>query len=177
VQVRLHCDRLKAEHRAATTPCSLGGVEGAPPCSSGGARTHHARARETRWASPAHAPAALDCPRVRHQAEPHAPHAAPQLDGHQRELTGEHRTLIHTVFVHEQVEGYNKLLNFYMENKYTLRYCGGLVPDVYQQFTKTMGVFTNPTSEKSPAKLRLAFEASPWCVRAICHPLATPSLE
>lgn len=68
----------------------------------------------------------------------------------------------------EQVGGYKKLLDYYMENKYTLRYCGGLVPDVYQQFTKTMGVFTNPTSEKSPAKLRLAFEASPWCARVRC---------
>merc|ERR1712205_218492 len=45
---------------------------------------------------------------------------------------------------------------------YTLRYSGGLVPDVYQQFTKNMGIFTNPTSDKSPAKLRLAFEASPF---------------
>jgi len=62
----------------------------------------------------------------------------------------------------QEVEGYKKLLDYYMDNKYTLRYCGGLVPDVYQQFTKTMGVFTNPTSDKSPAKLRLAFEASPW---------------
>jgi sedoheptulose-bisphosphatase len=25
-----------------------------------------------------------------------------------------------------------------------------------------MGIFTNPTSDKSPAKLRLAFEASPF---------------
>jgi len=36
------------------------------------------------------------------------------------------------------------------------------VPDVYQQFTKNQGIFTNPTSDKSPAKLRLAFEASPF---------------
>jgi sedoheptulose-bisphosphatase len=62
----------------------------------------------------------------------------------------------------EQVGGYKKLLDYYMENKYTLRYCGGLVPDIYQQFTKCMGVFTNPTSDKSPAKLRMAFEAAPW---------------
>merc|ERR1711937_863163 len=50
----------------------------------------------------------------------------------------------------------------YMENKYTLRYSGGLVPDVYQQFTKQQGVFINPTSDTSPAKLRLAFEAAPF---------------
>ena len=39
---------------------------------------------------------------------------------------------------------------------------GGLVPDVYQQFTKMQGVFANPTSAGSPAKLRLAFEAAPF---------------
>jgi len=41
-------------------------------------------------------------------------------------------------------------------------YSGGLVPDVYQQFTKGHGVFSNPTSKGSPAKLRLAFEAAPF---------------
>jgi len=49
-----------------------------------------------------------------------------------------------------------------MTERKTLRYTGGLVPDVYQQFTKNMGVFCNPTSAKSPAKLRLAFEAAPF---------------
>ena len=38
---------------------------------------------------------------------------------------------------------------------------GGLVPDVYQQFTKRQGVFSHPPSPKSPVKLRLAFEAAP----------------
>ena len=33
---------------------------------------------------------------------------------------------------------------------------------MYQQFTKGQGIFTNPTSENSPAKLRLAFEAAPF---------------
>eukprot|EP00747_Dinoflagellata_sp_TGD_P147937 gnl/TRDRNA2_/TRDRNA2_176863_c0_seq10.p1 gnl/TRDRNA2_/TRDRNA2_176863_c0~~gnl/TRDRNA2_/TRDRNA2_176863_c0_seq10.p1 ORF type:complete len:452 (-),score=107.35 gnl/TRDRNA2_/TRDRNA2_176863_c0_seq10:283-1638(-) len=61
-----------------------------------------------------------------------------------------------------EVEGYKHLVEHYMENKYTLRYSGGLVPDVYQQFTKQQGVFVNPTSESSPAKLRLAFEAAPF---------------
>mmetsp|Transcript_13542 Transcript_13542/g.41107 ORF Transcript_13542/g.41107 Transcript_13542/m.41107 type:complete len:102 (-) Transcript_13542:342-647(-) len=49
-----------------------------------------------------------------------------------------------------------------MGNRYTLRYSGGLVPDVCQQFTKRMGVFANPTSASSPAKIRLAFEAAPF---------------
>jgi len=62
----------------------------------------------------------------------------------------------------QDVPGYKKLVDHYMENRYTLRYSGGLVPDVYQQFTKTQGIFTNPTSPSSPAKLRLAFEAAPF---------------
>lgn len=62
----------------------------------------------------------------------------------------------------QEVKGYDKLIHHYMENKYTLRYTGGLVPDVCQQFTKQQGVFTNPTSKVSPAKLRLAFEAAPF---------------
>jgi len=62
----------------------------------------------------------------------------------------------------QEVEGYAKLVDYYMTNRYTLRYSGGLVPDVCQQFTKLQGVFTNPTSKASPAKLRLAFEAAPF---------------
>jgi len=62
----------------------------------------------------------------------------------------------------QDVEGYAKLIDHFMTNKYTLRYTGGLVPDVCQQFTKKQGIFTNPTSKSSPAKLRLAFEAAPF---------------
>merc|ERR1712238_612902 len=62
----------------------------------------------------------------------------------------------------QDVPGYKKLVDHYMTNRFTLRYSGGLVPDVYQQFTKTQGIFTNPTSKTSPAKLRLAFEAAPF---------------
>jgi len=60
--------------------------------------------------------------------------------------------------------GYDKLVKHWMENKYTLRYSGGLVPDVYQHFTKEMGVFANPTSKASPAKLRVAFEVAPFAM-------------
>lgn len=62
----------------------------------------------------------------------------------------------------QDLPGYKKLVDYYMENRYTLRYSGGLVPDIYQAFTKGMGVFSNPTSKSSPAKLRLAFEAAPF---------------
>lgn len=64
----------------------------------------------------------------------------------------------------QDVPGYKKLIDHYMADRYTLRYSGGLVPDVYQQFTKTQGIFTNPTSPSSPAKLRLAFEAAPFAL-------------
>jgi len=57
---------------------------------------------------------------------------------------------------------YAELIDYWMSNRYTLRYSGGLVPDICQQFTKKMGVFANPTSSSSPAKLRLAFEAAPF---------------
>merc|ERR1719362_326498 len=64
----------------------------------------------------------------------------------------------------QDVPGYKKLIDHYMQNRYTLRYSGGLVPDVYQQFTKCQGIFSNPTSPSSPAKLRLAFEAAPFAL-------------
>jgi sedoheptulose-bisphosphatase len=47
----------------------------------------------------------------------------------------------------QDAPGYKKLIDYYMENTYTLRYSGGLVPDVYQAFTKGMGVFSNPLSD------------------------------
>jgi sedoheptulose-bisphosphatase len=64
----------------------------------------------------------------------------------------------------QEVAGYKKLVDHYMTDRYTLRYSGGLVPDIYQQFTKTQGIFTNPTSPKSPAKIRLSFEAAPFAL-------------
>lgn len=62
----------------------------------------------------------------------------------------------------QEVSEYAALVDYWMTNRYTLRYSGGLVPDLCQQFTKQMGVFANPTSKASPAKLRLAFEAAPF---------------
>jgi len=62
----------------------------------------------------------------------------------------------------QEVPGYQRLVDHYLKERYTLRYSGGLVPDIFQQFTKGQGVFCNPTSRESPAKLRLAFEAAPF---------------
>jgi sedoheptulose-bisphosphatase len=56
---------------------------------------------------------------------------------------------------------YEKLINHYITEKYTLRYTGGMVPDVFQIIVKEKGVFTNITSPSSKAKLRILFEAAP----------------
>jgi sedoheptulose-bisphosphatase len=57
--------------------------------------------------------------------------------------------------------GYAKLFNYWMENKYQLRYTGGMVPDVNQLLVKGKGVFVNPTSPSAPAKLRVLYEVLP----------------
>eukprot|EP00270_Netrium_digitus_P004040 TRINITY_DN148_c0_g1_i1.p1 TRINITY_DN148_c0_g1~~TRINITY_DN148_c0_g1_i1.p1 ORF type:complete len:413 (+),score=109.13 TRINITY_DN148_c0_g1_i1:56-1240(+) len=56
---------------------------------------------------------------------------------------------------------YEKLVNYYVEERYTLRYTGGMVPDVGQILIKEKGVFTNVTSPSTKAKLRLLFEVAP----------------
>ncbi|OVA06466.1 Fructose-1 [Macleaya cordata] len=56
---------------------------------------------------------------------------------------------------------YDKLINYYVREKYTLRYTGGMVPDVNQIIVKEKGVFTNVISPTSKAKLRLLFEVAP----------------
>jgi sedoheptulose-bisphosphatase len=48
-----------------------------------------------------------------------------------------------------------------IESKYTLRYSGGLVPDVYHILIKGEGVLANASSPSAKAKLRLVFEAAP----------------
>lgn len=50
---------------------------------------------------------------------------------------------------------------FWISNKYTLRYSGGLVPDVYHILIKGEGVLSNASSSRAKAKLRLLFEAAP----------------
>ncbi|WP_149415606.1 sedoheptulose-bisphosphatase, partial [Enterobacter hormaechei] len=56
---------------------------------------------------------------------------------------------------------YEKLINYYVSEKYTLRYTGGMVPDVNQIIVKEKGIFTNVTSPTAKAKLRLLFEVAP----------------
>ncbi|XP_058781869.1 sedoheptulose-1,7-bisphosphatase, chloroplastic [Vicia villosa] len=56
---------------------------------------------------------------------------------------------------------YAKLVDYYVREKYTLRYTGGMVPDVNQIIVKEKGIFTNVTSPTAKAKLRLLFEVAP----------------
>ncbi|XP_010427373.1 PREDICTED: sedoheptulose-1,7-bisphosphatase, chloroplastic-like [Camelina sativa] len=56
---------------------------------------------------------------------------------------------------------YNTLIDYYVKEKYTLRYTGGMVPDVNQIIVKEKGIFTNVTSPTAKAKLRLLFEVAP----------------
>ncbi|XP_057523135.1 sedoheptulose-1,7-bisphosphatase, chloroplastic [Amaranthus tricolor] len=56
---------------------------------------------------------------------------------------------------------YDKLIQYYVREKYTLRYTGGMVPDVNQIIVKEKGIFTNVASPSAKAKLRLLFEVAP----------------
>jgi len=56
---------------------------------------------------------------------------------------------------------YNNLIQYWIAQRYTLRYSGGMVPDVYHILSKKKGVFSNVSSEKARAKLRLLYEVAP----------------
>ena len=63
---------------------------------------------------------------------------------------------------------YNALIHHWISERYTLRYTGGMVPDVYHIFAKSKGVFTNVSSEKAKAKLRLLYEVAPMGLIVEC---------
>ena len=57
---------------------------------------------------------------------------------------------------------YEKLVNMWMESQLTLRYSGGMVPDINAIFSKENGIFSYPSNEKYPdGKLRLIYECAP----------------
>lgn len=56
---------------------------------------------------------------------------------------------------------YKKLIDHYLTEQYTLRYTGGMVPDVFQIIVKEKGVFTNVDSPSTKCKLRILFEVAP----------------
>lgn len=56
---------------------------------------------------------------------------------------------------------YARLVEYWMREKYTLRYSGGMVPDIHQILVKQKGVFAYPGSPTAKAKLRLLYECAP----------------
>jgi sedoheptulose-bisphosphatase len=60
-----------------------------------------------------------------------------------------------------ELKWYRKLVDYWIDNKYTLRYSGALVPDVYHILVKGNGIYISPVSTNHKAKLRLTFEVAP----------------
>ncbi|KAM3145972.1 hypothetical protein pb186bvf_001950 [Paramecium bursaria] len=56
---------------------------------------------------------------------------------------------------------YKELLDYWISNGYTLRYTGGMAPDICQIFIKGEGIFTSFGTQKHPAKLRYLYETAP----------------
>jgi fructose-1,6-bisphosphatase I len=62
-------------------------------------------------------------------------------------------------------EDYFDLVTWYMKEQYTLRYSGGMVPDVNHILKKGSGIFMYPGSVSKPAgKLRLLYECGPMAM-------------
>ncbi|MBL4694089.1 fructose-1,6-bisphosphatase [Candidatus Gracilibacteria bacterium] len=60
---------------------------------------------------------------------------------------------------------YLKLVNYWCENQYRLRYSGGMVPDINHILIKGMGVFAYPGYGDQPnGKLRLLYECAPMAL-------------
>ncbi|RMZ86030.1 hypothetical protein DV737_g293, partial [Chaetothyriales sp. CBS 132003] len=63
---------------------------------------------------------------------------------------------------------YARLINHYIQSKYTLRYSGGLVPDVVHMLVKGHGVYVSPVTGASKAKLRRLYELYPIALVVEC---------
>ena len=57
--------------------------------------------------------------------------------------------------------GYKRIIDQWIGQRKTLRYTGGMVPDVVGILVKGNGIFASPVSENARAKLRLVFEVAP----------------
>ncbi|KAK1765010.1 hypothetical protein QBC33DRAFT_545499 [Phialemonium atrogriseum] len=65
-------------------------------------------------------------------------------------------------------EAYMRLITQYVQKKYTLRYSGGLVPDVVHALVKGHGVYVSPVTGVSKAKLRRLYELCPIALVVEC---------
>jgi sedoheptulose-bisphosphatase len=63
---------------------------------------------------------------------------------------------------------YMELVNHFIAQRYTLRYSGGLVPDVVHALVKGHGIYISPVTGVSKAKLRRAFELAPIALIIEC---------
>jgi len=63
---------------------------------------------------------------------------------------------------------YMSLIQHYIQQRYTLRYSGGLVPDILHTLVKGHGVYISPTNDKSKAKLRRLYETLPIALILEC---------
>lgn len=58
---------------------------------------------------------------------------------------------------------YYRMMNTWLQEGHTLRYSGGMVPDIHHMLVKGAGIFTNIGGSKYPeGKLRLLFECGPF---------------
>lgn len=60
-----------------------------------------------------------------------------------------------------KMEQYRALVEWYRKEGYTLRYSGGMVPDVVQLLVKGGGVFMTPVASGDKSKLRVIYEVMP----------------
>jgi sedoheptulose-bisphosphatase len=65
-------------------------------------------------------------------------------------------------------EKYLSLITHYVREGYTLRYSGGLVPDVVHMLVKGHGVYVSPVTGTSKAKLRRLYELYPIALIMEC---------
>lgn len=65
-------------------------------------------------------------------------------------------------------EKYLQLVTHYIQNKYTLRYSGGLVPDIVHTLVKGHGIYISPVTDASKAKLRRLYELTPIALIMEC---------
>ncbi|KAF9869937.1 hypothetical protein CkaCkLH20_12546 [Colletotrichum karsti] len=65
-------------------------------------------------------------------------------------------------------EKYSALITRFIREKYTLRYCGGLVPDIVHTLVKGHGVYVMPVTPGTLPKLRFLYELYPIALILEC---------
>lgn len=65
-------------------------------------------------------------------------------------------------------DAYQRLISKYIQDRYTLRYSGGLVPDIVHALVKGHGVYISPVTGVSTAKLRRLYELCPVALVVEC---------